>query len=71
MPVSWDDPEFESIFKALSKNNLLGFNFEDATTTLTYEYNDDGFPIKKTFPIRIHLVPPHLKVPILVYANDK
>lgn len=48
MHASWNNSDPEPIFTALSKNNPLGFTSADGTKrTMTYSYNEDGFPITR------------------------
>jgi hypothetical protein len=47
-PAAWNSYEPDMIFTALSKNNLLGYTMPDGyKREITYEYNDQGLPVKK------------------------
>jgi hypothetical protein len=51
MHAGWDNYDPGPIFEALSKNNLLGFDSSgdpDRIRTITYTYNDKGFPLSRT-----------------------
>jgi hypothetical protein len=48
MHAAWNNYDPEPLFTALSKNNPLGYTMPDGfKRTMTYNYNDKGFPMKR------------------------
>ncbi|MEP7144929.1 MAG: hypothetical protein ABI707_18740 [Ferruginibacter sp.] len=47
MHAAWNNYDPEPLFTALSKNNPLGYTSNDWKRTMTYTYNDNGFPVKR------------------------
>jgi hypothetical protein len=48
MHAAWNNYDPGPLFEALSKNNPLGYNGDvNVTRTMTYIYNDKGFPTKR------------------------
>jgi len=46
--VSWNNSDPTALFAQLSKNNPLGFLDGDWTRTMTYTYNEHGYPLIRT-----------------------
>lgn len=44
---SWDSSDPEPIITALSKNNPLDYTFGTLKRTMSYTYNDQGFPLQR------------------------
>lgn len=47
MHAGWASSDSEPLFTALSKNNPLGFEIPGWKRTITYAYNDKGFPVTR------------------------
>lgn len=47
MHAGWASSDSEPLFTALSKNNPLGFEIPGWKRTITYAYNDNGFPVTR------------------------
>ncbi len=47
MHAGWASSDSEPLFTALSKNNPLGFEIPGWKKTITYAYNDNGFPVTR------------------------
>lgn len=43
----WDNYDPEPVITALSKNNLLGYNYGSSKREMIYKYNGDGYPIER------------------------
>ena len=50
LPQRWNNSEPEPLIVALSQNNPLDLNYNNITSrTMSYTYNEKGFPITKTY----------------------
>ena len=47
MHASWSNYDPEPILSALSKNNLLGYTIPGWKRTISYSYDNQGFPVKR------------------------
>jgi hypothetical protein len=47
MHAGWASSDSEPLFTALSKNNPLGFEIPGWKRTITYAYNNNGFPVTR------------------------